>query len=102
MLLIYFLLSFHHIFQKNKYYIQNQSLYILSCYNCRNLLSYLIISPFDENNSDRENNGVYKGFVDGYLNDNYMNFSVKKNNSEKWYYFNMDFQDSHPFHFHLT
>ena len=70
------------------------------CY--KDLLSYFIVAPFDETNSDRENNGVYKGFVDGYLNDNYMNFSVKKNNSEKWYYFNMDFQDSHPFHFHLT
>jgi len=72
----------------------------IRCY--KDLLSYLIISPFDENNSDRENNGVYKGFVDGYLNDNYMNFSVMKNSSEKWYYFNMDLLDSHPFHFHLT
>jgi len=72
----------------------------IRCY--KDLISYFIIAPFDENNQDRENNGVYKGFVDGYLNDNFMNFSVKKNSSEKWYYFNMDEQDSHPFHFHLT
>jgi len=72
----------------------------IRCY--KDLLSYLIVAPFDETNQDRENNGVYKGFVDGYLNDNFMNFSVMKNSSEKWYYFNMDFQDSHPFHFHLT
>ena len=72
----------------------------IRCY--KDVLSYFIIAPFDETNEDRENNGVYKGFVDGFMNDNYMNFSVMKNSSEKWYYFNMDFQDSHPFHFHLT
>jgi len=49
-----------------------------------------------------DNNGIYKGFIDGYANDNLMNFSTKVDSSEKWIYYNMDAQDSHPFHFHLT
>ena len=49
-----------------------------------------------------DNNGIYKGFLDGFANDNFMNFSTKLNGTEKWIYFNMDSQDSHPFHFHLT
>jgi FtsP/CotA-like multicopper oxidase with cupredoxin domain len=63
---------------------------------------YLTINPYDKNNKDRENNGVYKGFVDGYMNDAFQNFSVKLNSSEKWNYYNWDAQDTHPFHFHLT
>jgi FtsP/CotA-like multicopper oxidase with cupredoxin domain len=49
-----------------------------------------------------DNNGTFKGFVDGYQNDNFMNFSVKVNSSEKNIYYNMDTLDSHPYHFHLT
>lgn len=49
-----------------------------------------------------DNNGTYKGFIDGYANDNLMNFSVPLDSSEKWVYYNMDTADSHPFHFHLT
>lgn len=52
--------------------------------------------------SKGDNNGRYKGFVDGYANDTFMNFSVPLHSSEKWIYYNMDNQDSHPFHFHLT
>lgn len=44
----------------------------------------------------------YNGYVDGILNDNFMNFSVKKDSSELWIYNNLDNQDSHPFHFHMT
>lgn len=65
-------------------------------------LCYFVISDYDSNNPDRENNGVYKGFVDGFMNDAYQNFSVKLNSSEKWTYYNWDNQDSHPFHFHLA
>jgi FtsP/CotA-like multicopper oxidase with cupredoxin domain len=63
---------------------------------------YFVISEYDKNNKDRENNGVYKGFVDGFMNDAYQNFSVKLNSSERWTYYNWDGQDTHPFHFHLT
>lgn len=49
-----------------------------------------------------DNNGTFKGFIDGYANDNILNFSVKVESSEKWVYYNMDTADSHPFHFHLT
>jgi FtsP/CotA-like multicopper oxidase with cupredoxin domain len=49
-----------------------------------------------------DNNGIFKGFIDGFQNDGLMNFSVKLNSSEKWVYYNMDSQDTHPFHFHLT
>lgn len=31
-----------------------------------------------------------------------MNFRVKENSSELWIYNNLDNQDSHPFHFHMT
>ena len=47
-------------------------------------------------------NSIYLGFIDGFQSDNLMNFSVRVDSSEKWYYHNMDAQDSHPFHFHLT
>jgi FtsP/CotA-like multicopper oxidase with cupredoxin domain len=47
-------------------------------------------------------NSTYYGPIDGFMNDDLMNFSVKKNTSEKWIYHNMDTQDTHPFHFHLT
>jgi len=63
---------------------------------------YFIVDSLDKLNEDRENNGVYKGFVDGFMNDAFFNFSVKLNSSEKWTYYNMDAQDTHPFHFHLT
>jgi FtsP/CotA-like multicopper oxidase with cupredoxin domain len=45
---------------------------------------------------------TYFGPVDGFQNDNLMNFSVGYNKTEKWYYHNLDTQDTHPFHFHLT
>ena len=45
---------------------------------------------------------TYMGPVDGFENDNLMNFSVKKDSTEKWIYYNRDTQDSHPLHFHLT
>jgi hypothetical protein len=63
---------------------------------------YLTINPYDKSNPDRENNGVYKGFIDGYNNEAYQNFSVKLNSSEKWNYYNWDRSDTHPFHFHST
>lgn len=47
-------------------------------------------------------NGVYYGPIDGFENDNLMNFSVQKNKTENWIYHNMDTQDTHPLHFHLT
>ena len=49
-----------------------------------------------------DNNGIFKGFIDGTQNDNLMNFSVKVNSSEKNIYYNMDTKESHPYHFHLT
>jgi FtsP/CotA-like multicopper oxidase with cupredoxin domain len=45
---------------------------------------------------------VYCGFIDGFLNDNFFNFSVIKNSTENRIYYNMDSQDSHVHHFHLT
>lgn len=45
---------------------------------------------------------TYAGFVDGIQNDNFMNFSIVQGVSEKWVYNNLDNQDSHPLHFHLT
>jgi len=47
-------------------------------------------------------NTVYRGFIDGFQSDNLMNFAVKMDSSERWIYFNVDTQPSHPFHFHLT
>jgi FtsP/CotA-like multicopper oxidase with cupredoxin domain len=47
-------------------------------------------------------NCVYKGFYDGYLNDNLSSFSVKLKSTEIWLYNNGDNADSHPIHFHLT
>jgi len=52
----------------------------------------LVISPF----------GSYKGLVDGYMNDLFMNFSVKKNATEQWLFTNLDTNNVHPLHFHLT
>jgi FtsP/CotA-like multicopper oxidase with cupredoxin domain len=45
---------------------------------------------------------TYYGFCDGFLNDNFYNFSVKKDSTEKWCYNNGDTQDTHPLHFHMT
>jgi hypothetical protein len=45
---------------------------------------------------------TYIGFCDGFNNDNFKNFSVKKNTSEKYCYYNGDATDAHPFHFHLS
>ncbi len=38
------------------------------------------------------------------MNDNIMNFTVKKDTTETWIFYNTDneFFDNHPFHFHLT
>ena len=56
----------------------------------------------DYSKLDGNNNGTWKGFIDGFQNDNLFNFSVEQENTEKWLYRNWDAQDSHPFHFHLT
>ena len=47
-------------------------------------------------------NTRYIGYIDGLLNDNLMNFSVRQESSELWIYNNLDNQDSHPLHFHMT
>lgn len=52
----------------------------------------LIISP----------STTFKGFVDGFMNENFNNFGVQENSSEQWEYSNLDNADSHPYHFHLT
>ena len=53
----------------------------------------LIVNPFS----------TYLGPVDGFENDNLMNFAVRLNSSEKWIYHNMDVGiSSHPMHFHLS
>jgi FtsP/CotA-like multicopper oxidase with cupredoxin domain len=44
----------------------------------------------------------YIGYPDGFNNDNFMNFSVLYDSSEKWIYYNMDNKFFHPNHFHLT
>ena len=45
---------------------------------------------------------VFKGFLDGFTNDNLCNFSVGLDSSEQWVYHNADQLDAHPFHQHLT
>jgi FtsP/CotA-like multicopper oxidase with cupredoxin domain len=47
-------------------------------------------------------NSIFKGFYDGYLNDNLNSFSVKLKSTELWSYSNGDNADNHPIHFHLT
>ena len=47
-------------------------------------------------------NSIYYGFVDGFQSDSIMNFSLQEKSTEKWIYHNLDPQDSHPLHFHLT
>jgi len=44
----------------------------------------------------------YIGYPDGFQNDNFMNFSVHLNETERWDYYNMDHKFFHPKHFHLT
>ena len=44
----------------------------------------------------------YVGYVDGFMNDSLQNFSVRKDATERWVYNNLDNEDSHPFHFHMT
>jgi hypothetical protein len=44
----------------------------------------------------------YRGFVDGQANDAFSSSAVLVNGSESWVYANLDAEDSHPFHFHLT
>lgn len=70
--------------------------------NMSDLVTFSIPARVDPTSVSGDNNGIYKGFIDGYQNDALMNFSVKLNSSEKWVYHNMDTQDSHPFHLHLT
>jgi hypothetical protein len=60
------------------------------------------ISGVDYATLPGNNNGTWKGLPDGFQNDDFMNFSVEQETSEKWLYRNWDSQDSHPFHFHLT
>ena len=45
---------------------------------------------------------TYLGPIDGLINDALMIFSVVCESSEQWVYHNMDNQDSHALHFHLT
>jgi FtsP/CotA-like multicopper oxidase with cupredoxin domain len=45
---------------------------------------------------------TYLGPIDGFQSDNLLNLAVKKNSTERWVYHNLDNQDAHPFHFHLT
>lgn len=47
-------------------------------------------------------NSTFKGFYDGYLNDNLSSFSVRLKTTELWVYNNGDGTDAHPIHFHLT
>lgn len=47
-------------------------------------------------------NYTFKGFYDGYLNDNLNSFSVQLKSTELWLYNNGDNADNHPIHFHLT
>lgn len=47
-------------------------------------------------------NSTFKGFYDGYLNDNLNSFSVRVKSTELWLYNNGDNADNHPIHFHLT
>jgi FtsP/CotA-like multicopper oxidase with cupredoxin domain len=47
-------------------------------------------------------NDVFQGYVDGFLNDAFLNFSVKKDSTETWTYNNLDNQGTHPLHFHMT
>ena len=47
-------------------------------------------------------NSTFKGFYDGYLNDNLSSFSVRLKTTELWVYNNGDNTDAHPIHFHLT
>ena len=53
-------------------------------------------------NIELEPTELYKGYIDGLLNDNLFNFAVEQEYSEKWIYINLDNQDAHPFHFHMT
>ena len=45
---------------------------------------------------------TFKGFVDGFMNENFNNFSVESETSEQWIYSNLDNADFHPLHYHLT
>lgn len=45
---------------------------------------------------------VFRGFYDGFENDNLMNFSVQFDATERWVYNNLDTEDTHPFHHHLA
>lgn len=44
----------------------------------------------------------YHGFIDGFMNENYSNFTVLKESTERLYYCNLDTEITHPLHFHLT
>jgi FtsP/CotA-like multicopper oxidase with cupredoxin domain len=44
----------------------------------------------------------FLGFPDGFQSDNLLNFAVQTNSTERWIFNNLDDQDAHPFHFHLT
>ena len=72
------------------YATENPDVQIATC-GC-NDPGYLIIRP----------NCQFYGLYDGFENDNLMNFSVRGDSTEKWIYHNLDTEDSHPFHFHLT
>jgi FtsP/CotA-like multicopper oxidase with cupredoxin domain len=45
---------------------------------------------------------IFNGFIDGFENDNLMNFSVQQQSSENWIYHNLGQIDQHPLHFHLV
>ena len=44
----------------------------------------------------------YIGFLDGFLNDNFINMTSKLNQTELIYYCNLDSDISHPIHYHLA
>ena len=47
-------------------------------------------------------NAQYRGFLDGMMNDGLTIFAVQVESTERWIYVNLDSEDSHAWHFHLT
>lgn len=61
-----------------------------------------IIGPVKEAEMILPPHSTFKGFADGFMNENFNNFAVEFNASEQWVYANLDNADSHPYHFHMT
>jgi FtsP/CotA-like multicopper oxidase with cupredoxin domain len=83
------------------------------CSNNSSLKQIIIMSGDSSGNTQKseaggnftlkiEPNSSYYGFPDGYMNENYSNFTVLKESTELLYYCNLDTQITHPLHFHLT